>query len=72
MYFVTMNLNVMLATDNTFNIKHSNGEGTCFDSPPVDTGEAPTHIKNIIIRIEGFAKASILQLLKPAVRGVTL
>jgi hypothetical protein len=43
-----------------------------FTPPPVETGEAPTHIKNIITSIVAFVKASILTLLKPAVRGVTL
>jgi hypothetical protein len=43
-----------------------------FTPPPVETGEAPTHIKNIITSIVAFVKASILTLLNPAVRGVTL
>jgi hypothetical protein len=40
--------------------------------PPVDTGEAPTHIRKIMIKIEGVDKAVILNVLYPAVRGVTL
>jgi hypothetical protein len=43
-----------------------------FTPPPVDTGDAPTHIRNIIISIVAFVNASILTLLNPAVRGVTL
>jgi hypothetical protein len=43
-----------------------------FIPPPVDTGEAPIHIRNVIIITEGIARADILKLLKPAVRGVTL
>ena len=43
-----------------------------FIPPPVDTGEAPIHIKKIIIRIVAFENASMLTILNPAVRGVTL
>ena len=38
--------------------------------PPVDAGDAPTHIKNIINKIPGIVKLVISTVLKPAVRAV--
>ena len=40
--------------------------------PPVETGEAPTHIKKMVMITEGIERIDIAQLLKPAVRGVIL
>jgi hypothetical protein len=39
--------------------------------PPVEPGEAPTHIRNIMTNNAGSVSAEISTVLNPAVRGVT-
>ena len=49
----------------------ANAKVVVFIPPPVEAGEAPTHIKKIINRIPGIVKSAISTVLKPAVRDVT-
>lgn len=39
--------------------------------PPVDKGEAPIHMRNMVKAMVGVVSESIATLLNPAVRGVT-
>lgn len=39
--------------------------------PPVEDGDAPTHIKNNMIRTVGILNAAVSTVLNPAVRVVT-
>ncbi len=59
-----------LAIEKIFNV--ANAKVLVFIPPPVEAGEAPIHIKNMINNKVGTVKVEKSMVLKPAVLGVTV
>ena len=70
-YFALEYFNSLLPFGNTYKIENAIASVLVLIPPPVEPGDAPTHIKKSISIIVGTVSTEISTVLNPAVRVVT-